>query len=381
MRIWRSAGTRRHRGRAARRLTRANPLRERLRERADAGAVPHPDARPRRWRSMPGRAANARRTSSASSPARRCRSSSSAILAQDPALEPPPRSGGALRGRGRRRAIAAACGRAGRPRRGCGRGRGARIRARVECQTVHCRCSALALDARSGEIERRPDVGTTPTSAAAGAGALWVLDADARTVLRVDPEQGTVETFATGATPTDLAVGGEAVWVGNGRRVASDALVGPVTLSVARFDAATRTERAEIPLPRSGGSTSNLVSNHFAVGPSALWAVGPDFSLARIDLASSEITAVLRPFPSGRSPLVWRESGRSGSTARSRSSTTRRARCSSGRECPPPRSPPSPWVTRRSGSPRRPTASSGAWPPTRRPRWARWRSARAPTTS
>ena len=224
-------------------------------------------------------------------------------------------------------------------------------------------------------------MGTTPTSAAAGAGALWVLDADARTVLRVDPEQGTVETFATGATPTDLAVGGEAVWVGNGRRVASDALVGPVTLSVARFDAATRTERAEIPLPRSGGSTSNLVSNHFAVGPSALWAVGPDFSLARIDLASSEITAVLRPFPVGAVAAgvagVW-ALGLDGAVAKLDDATGKvllRTRVPATSVAAIAVGDSEVWVTSPSdGKLWRVAADSP-------PRWARWRSARAPTTS
>jgi hypothetical protein len=85
--------------------------------------------------------------------------------------------------------------------------------------------------------------------------------------------------------------------VGNGRRAASEVFVGPVTSSVARFDAATRTERVEVALPHSGGSISNQVTNHVAVGQTALWAVAPDFSLARIDLASSEVTGVLRPFP------------------------------------------------------------------------------------
>jgi branched-chain amino acid transport system substrate-binding protein len=155
----------------------------------------------------------------------------------------------------------------------------------------------VAIDAQSAQVGSRIALGTTPTAVAVGEGAVWVLDADARTISRYDVEDDSISTFATGATPTDLVVGAGAIWVGNGRRLSSSQFVGPVATSVARLDPATRTERASVELPQQGGAVSNLVENHLAVTSDALWAVGPDFSLARVDAASSAVTAVSRPFP------------------------------------------------------------------------------------
>jgi len=157
----------------------------------------------------------------------------------------------------------------------------------------------VSIDARTGKVGRTIPIGSTPTAIAVGEGAVWVLDADARTVSRIDPDEGTIATFATGATPTDLAVGAGGVWVGNGRRLSSAQFVGPVATSVARIDPVSKTERADVALPHTGGALSNLVENHFAAGDDALWAVAPDFSLARVDGASFAITSVASPFPVG----------------------------------------------------------------------------------
>ncbi len=59
---------------------------------------------------------------------------------------------------------------------------------------------------------------------AVGDGALWLVDADARTVLRIVPSSRVVETLATGATPTDIAFGAGSVWVANGRPLAGHAV-------------------------------------------------------------------------------------------------------------------------------------------------------------
>ena len=155
----------------------------------------------------------------------------------------------------------------------------------------------LEIDGESGTTGRRTPVGRAPTALASGGGGIWFLDADARTVARFDPEESSISTFATGATPTDLAVGAAGVWVGNGRRLSAAQFIGPVATSVARIDPVSKTERADVPLPRRGGALSNLVDNHLAATDDALWAVAPDFSLARIDAASSAVTAVVDPFP------------------------------------------------------------------------------------
>lgn len=58
--------------------------------------------------------------------------------------------------------------------------------------------------------------GRAPSTIAVGEGGVWVLNADDRTISRLDPESMDLRTFGTSGTPTDLAVGEGAVWIGNG---------------------------------------------------------------------------------------------------------------------------------------------------------------------
>ena len=152
----------------------------------------------------------------------------------------------------------------------------------------------VAIDAVTGEIRRQIPAGRTPSAIAARDGVVWVVDADAQTVIRLAEGSRVVETFSTGATPTDIAVGAGSVWVMNGRPLENAQFVGPVATAVARLDAATGTERAEIELSRSGGALSNLVENHVAVAGDAVWAVTPDFGVTRIAVASGARTATSR---------------------------------------------------------------------------------------
>ena len=152
----------------------------------------------------------------------------------------------------------------------------------------------VAVDARTGRLERRIPVGRTPAAVSVGGGRAWLVDADARTVLAVDPASGAVETLATGATPTDIAAGDGSVWVANGEPLPDAQFIGPVATSVARIEMATRTPRAESSLPRTRTAVSNRVDNHVAVSPTAVWAVTPDFAVVRIDPATTAVTATSR---------------------------------------------------------------------------------------
>jgi branched-chain amino acid transport system substrate-binding protein len=153
------------------------------------------------------------------------------------------------------------------------------------------RGAVLALDAATGAVRRQLALGRTPSAIAAGDGSVWVVDADARTVLRFDESARVVDTLATGATPTDVVVAGGSAWVANGHALPDAQFVGPVATAVARLDAATGAARADIRLPRRGGTLSNLVENHLAVQDGALWAITPDYSVVRIDADTGEITA------------------------------------------------------------------------------------------
>jgi DNA-binding SARP family transcriptional activator/ABC-type branched-subunit amino acid transport system substrate-binding protein len=151
--------------------------------------------------------------------------------------------------------------------------------------------AVVALDAGTGSVRRRIALGRTPTAIAARDGVVWLVDADARTVLRLSERSREVETLSTGATPTDVAVGAGSVWVANGRPLEGAQFVGPVAIAVARLDPTTGTERSTVSLPRRGGALSNLVENHLAVSKNALWAVAPDYSVVRIAAATGAITA------------------------------------------------------------------------------------------
>ena len=152
----------------------------------------------------------------------------------------------------------------------------------------------ISLDAATGARKRQIAVGDTPTAVAVGEDAVWLVDANTRTVSRVDTHTGGIDTFGTGATPTDVAVGGGAVWLGQGARLRNSQFAGPVATSVARIDAGARTTRAELALPRSGGALSALVDNHLAVTRDAVWVVGPDFAVTRIDARSNGVTSTTR---------------------------------------------------------------------------------------
>jgi branched-chain amino acid transport system substrate-binding protein len=154
-----------------------------------------------------------------------------------------------------------------------------------------------ALDSESGSIERRLPAGRTPSAVAVGDGAVWMVDADARTVLRVVPSSRVVETLATGATPTDIAYGAGSVWVANGRPIPNAQFIGPVATALVQLDPTTRTERATFRLRRAGGAVSNLVDNHVAVSAGVAWAVAPDFSVVRVDVVAGKVTATTRALP------------------------------------------------------------------------------------
>ena len=77
-----------------------------------------------------------------------------------------------------------------------------------------------ALDTRTGRLLASVPLGTTPSSIAVGAGAVWVLDADDKTLSAIDQETRSPKgaPFSTTSTPTDIAAGAGALWIGNAFR-------------------------------------------------------------------------------------------------------------------------------------------------------------------
>ena len=98
---------------------------------------------------------------------------------------------------------------------------------------------AVALDSQTGKLLAAVPLGTAPSSVAIGAGAVWVLDADDKTISKIDPAAKSRErTFSTSSTPTDLAVGAGMVWIGNAFREGAFASTGRPE-SVSRLDPET----------------------------------------------------------------------------------------------------------------------------------------------
>jgi ABC-type branched-subunit amino acid transport system substrate-binding protein len=149
----------------------------------------------------------------------------------------------------------------------------------------------VALDADGG-LGSFTEAATAPSNIAVGEGAVWVLDSEAETVARLDRTTKAVKRFKAGPRPTDLAVGGGAVWVGNGG--GSEGLPVITTTDISRVNprslkvtGTTRLSRK----PSGYGATPSEGFPRIAVGAGAVWAVGVDNRIYRIDPATGRIVA------------------------------------------------------------------------------------------
>jgi DNA-binding beta-propeller fold protein YncE len=146
-----------------------------------------------------------------------------------------------------------------------------------------------------------------------GAGSLWVGAWRDHQVVRVDPRANRVVARfpAGGPNPAGLAVGAGTIWV-----------VHPDTDEVVRLDPGTgrvvaRIKLGRLPFPVAPGDRRFLPSL-VAVGAGAGWVASGRGAVARIDLASNRVVAVIRLAPrlpadlavTGRS--VWVAAGRDG---------------------------------------------------------------------
>jgi DNA-binding SARP family transcriptional activator/ABC-type branched-subunit amino acid transport system substrate-binding protein len=152
----------------------------------------------------------------------------------------------------------------------------------------------VALDAATGDVERHIPAGRTPSAVAVAGRRVWAVDGDARTLVRVDPASGTVDTLATGATPIDVAAGSGRTWVANGRPREATQTVGPVADEIVGLDPATSRQDAAVPLPAGGTDAEGGHPGQLAVSRGAVWAITADQSVVRIDPAAAEITNTVR---------------------------------------------------------------------------------------
>ena len=81
--------------------------------------------------------------------------------------------------------------------------------------------------------------------------------------------------------------------MGDGEPLRSAQFAGLLTTAVARLDPATRTVRERVRLPRPRGAVSYFAEHRIALGAGAAWAIGPDYSVTRIDPRTTRAVATL----------------------------------------------------------------------------------------
>ena len=262
-------------------------------------------------------------------PSPRLQQLEAAILARDPSLDGPAAgpaaAAPAVRARARRRLA--------RGRAGLGVsvivGIAAAVVALVSQQSgtspsVIAADSVGAISAAGGVVTADVPVGSSPSSVAAGDGAVWVTNYNAGTVSRIDPATHAVkETIPAVSTPSAIAVGAGSVWVANTwsgtvswinptvNRVVETIPVGngPSGIAVGdgsvwvanssdgtltRIDAVTGDVRQTIPL---GEGATNV-----AVAPGAVWVTDEaNGRVLRVDPQSGQVT---QPISVGTGPTA-----------------------------------------------------------------------------
>jgi len=162
-----------------------------------------------------------------------------------------------------------------------------------ESEAVPTSGAVYPIAVQSGERDGDPvEVGGSPAAITTEEGGVWALDADGQTISRIAGEE--VSTFGVGATPIDLEAGAGALWVEVGERVEGGQIAGPIGTAVARVDPTTSTVRARIPLPRAERATSTASDDQIAVEPDAVWVIGPDHAVSRIDPRTDRVTQTIR---------------------------------------------------------------------------------------
>jgi DNA-binding SARP family transcriptional activator/DNA-binding beta-propeller fold protein YncE len=147
--------------------------------------------------------------------------------------------------------------------------------------------SLAAIDPDGNRIVAAVPLGSTPTSVAFGAGAVWALNADDETIARIDPQTQRVRTVGIASTPTDLAAGRGLLWVASGvSSFGADHL-----LALGADDLAAHTE-SKLPAARHQGAPGQPAQ--IAIDDSgAVWAINGGEDLARIDPATGRVTATV----------------------------------------------------------------------------------------
>jgi YVTN family beta-propeller protein len=140
--------------------------------------------------------------------------------------------------------------------------------------------SVAVIDPETNDVVDTVQVGTLPGPIAAGGGFVWAANLNGKSVTQVDVgSRKVVETISLQATPTGVAFGHRHLWAAHG-------LTGQVTRidpelgGQKPFDDVAKTKRRS-----SDGAV--------AAGPTGVWAVFGDGTMARIDPTSGAVDSDL----------------------------------------------------------------------------------------
>jgi branched-chain amino acid transport system substrate-binding protein len=149
--------------------------------------------------------------------------------------------------------------------------------------------SVVAINATSNDVGAPLAVGTTPSAVAAGERSVWVLNADDRTVSRIDPSTGRVAPpkAITEGTPAAIAVGEGSLWMVTGiQSTSSQVRLAVSSAEVLKLDPVTAVEfprsriRLSQPAERAFTGQSNI---RVAAGAGRVWVVNPSRTVSVID--------------------------------------------------------------------------------------------------
>jgi len=133
-----------------------------------------------------------------------------------------------------------------------------------------------AISPSAGAIRAVVPLGTSPSTVAAGGGAVWVANYSAGTVSRIDPSsRAVVQTIPLGSTPDGVAVGSGAVWV-------TDNLGATVFRIDPRVDRVVQSIRV-------GNAPTGV-----AVGDGSVWVANTsDGTITRIDSTTGDVITAI----------------------------------------------------------------------------------------
>ena len=151
--------------------------------------------------------------------------------------------------------------------------------------------SLAVIDPATNRVVASYPVGATPISASVGGGAAWTVSADAQTVSRIDLRDHATRTFATGSIPLELAAGGDALWLLAASGAEADGPFAGSAAELTRINPAAATVVARTPLAPHSGPGLRLPPGLIALSAQAVWVIGRDGSLSRVDRRTGATTS------------------------------------------------------------------------------------------